>query len=296
MTKSGKTCVIGIAFVFLTGGVSLLPAGAGEPMGVFCSIVPQRYFVRQIGGDLVDVRVMVRPGASPATYEPRPKQMAELSKALVYFAMGVPFERVWLKKIASANPQMKVVHTDRGIPKIPMASHGSHTGEGHREHGIPDPHIWLSPPLVKMQARTILDALQEIDPSRGTLYEANYHQFLSRIDALDNQLRKIFAGKQGLAFLVFHPSWGYFAQAYGLSQIPIEMEGKNPRPAQLQALIQDARDRGIRVVFVQPQFSSRSARLVAGEINGQVVFADPLAEDWMANLRGVADRFRAALR
>jgi len=281
---------------------------ATDRVPVFVSIVPQKYFVQQIGKDLVNVHVMAQPGASPATYEPKPKQMADLSKTKVYFSIGVPFENAWLKKIAAANPRMKVVHTDHGIEKIPMATRhhhddkgerhdeGKHHDEGHHEHGILDPHIWLSPPLVKIQARTILTALQEIDPSHRAVYEANYNQFVSRIDELDAQLKTTFAGKQGLKFMVFHPAWGYFAQAYGLEQMPIEIEGKAPKPARLKELIQHAREKDVKVVFVQPQFSTKSAELVAREIGGQVAFANPLAEDWMGNLREVADKFKAALK
>jgi len=271
-----------------------------DRVSVFVSIVPQKYFVQQIGKDLTDVHVMVQPGAAPATYEPKPKQMADLSKTKVYFAIGVPFESSWLKKIAAANPKMKVVHTDHDIEKIPMATHHHHDEEGnHHEKGDDpgrlDPHIWLSPSLVKIQARTILTALQEIDPSHRTVYKANYNQFVSRIGELDAQLKTTFAGKQGLRFMVFHPAWGYFAHTYGLEQVPIEIEGKDPKPAQLKELIEHAREYGIKVVFVQPQFSTKNAELVAKEIGGQVAFANPLAEDWLANLREVAEKFKAAL-
>jgi zinc transport system substrate-binding protein len=287
---------------------------AGEKLSLFVSVAPQKYFVQQIGKDLVDVQIMVQPGASPATYEPRPRQMAELAKAQAYFAIGVPFEDTWLKRIAAANPAMTVVHTDQGIDKRPMAAHHLHdeAGEDHPEgapsskedhrhageqrHSGLDPHIWLSPPLVRIQARTILSALQVIDPAHQNVYETNFGQFLSRIDQLDSQLRQTFADRQGLKFIVFHPAWGYFAQAYGIEQVPIEIEGKDPKPAQLQELISYARKAGIKVVFVQPQFSTKSARLVAQEIGGQVAFADPLAEDWMANLRTVALKFQAALK
>jgi zinc transport system substrate-binding protein len=293
--------------IALFGLFILIMARSGhamERMTVFVSIVPQKYFVQQIGKDLVDVHVMVQPGMSPATYEPKPKQMAVLSKTKVYFAIGVPFENVWLEKIAAANPKMKVVHTDHGIEKIPMAAHHHHEegkrhDEENHEHGILDPHIWLSPPLVKILARTMLAAFKEIDPYRRTVYEANCHKFISRIDALDAQFKAIFAGKEGLQIMVFHPEWGYFSYAYGLNQAAIEIEGKEPKPARLKKLIEHAREKGIKVVFVQPQFSSKSAEiaeLVAKEIGGQVAFANPLAEDWMANLREVADKFKAAMR
>ena len=287
---------------------------AENKIPVFVSIVPQKYFVQQICKDLVQVQVMIQPGASPATYEPKPKQMAELSKASLYFAIGVPFETSWMNKIIAVNPKMKVVHTDFGIEKLPMTGHhhhdedsepgqsSEHQGQGNHhevddlDHGGLDPHIWLSPPLVKVQCRTILSAMQEIDPAHHDFYEANYLKFVSEIDQLDSQLRQTFAGRQGLQFIVFHPAWGYFAHAYGLEQVPIEIEGKDPKPAQLKELIDHARKKGIKVIFVQPQFSDKSARLVAKEIGGQVVFADPLAEDWMSNLMAVAIKFKTALK
>ncbi|HEJ83302.1 MAG TPA: cation ABC transporter substrate-binding protein, partial [Desulfobacteraceae bacterium] len=126
--------------------------------------------------------------------------------------------------------------------------------------------------------------------------EKGYRAFLEEIDALDAQIRKIFAGKEGVEFMVFHPAWGYFAHAYGLTQVPIELEGKNPKPAQLKYLIDHARERGIKVIFVQPQFSTKSAEVAAKAIGGRVAFADPLAPDWAENLREQAEIFKAALR
>jgi zinc transport system substrate-binding protein len=332
-----QMCSIKRLVIVFTGILLLLggDVSAADKLPVFVSIVPQKYFVQQIGKDLVDAQVMVQPGANPATYEPKPQQMADLSKTKIYFAIGVPYENAWLEKIAAANPNMRMVHTDHDIEKLAMAAHhhhddhekgehhgeekhgrkeGEHHGEekhghekgehheedehdkDHHEHAGLDPHIWLSPPLVKIQAQTILAALQEADPAHRSVYEANFKEFTARIDQLDADLKRTFAGKTGLQFMVFHPAWGYFAHAYGLKQVPIEIEGKDPKPAQLQELIQHARENNIKVVFVQPQFSTKSAELVAREIGGQVAFANPLAEDWMANLRQVADKFQAALK
>ena len=302
------------ALIVFTAGIG----EAAEKISVFVSILPQEFFVQKIGKDRVKVQAMVQPGASPATYEPKPRQMAALTRADLYFAVGVPFESAWLQKIAAANPNMKVIHTEQGIEKIPMAAHShddpddhaneieseSHAHEhthahahGHaRDHGIPDPHIWLSPPLVKKQARAIFHALRGIDPENESFYEANFQEFAAEIDRLDADLKDTFAGKTGLQFMVFHPAWGYFARAYGLEQIPIEIEGKSPKPAQLKALIEHARKSGIKIIFVQPQFSSKSAELIAREIGGEVAFADPLARDWSANLRAVAEKFKSALQ
>ena len=299
---SGAACSVLLA-------LSVLPVEAAVTKA-FVSISPQKYFVQKIGGDLVDVSVLVPAGANPHNFEPKPRQMAELSKSAVYFAVGIDFEKFWLKRIAAANPKMRVVRTDDGIARIPMADR--HDGEkspqehsqkskaeapaGHGHGGPPDPHVWLSPALVKIQAGHILDALVAIDPVRRSKYESNYASFMREIDELDAELKALFAGRKGEQFMVFHPSWGYFAEAYGLVQVPVEIEGKDPKPAQLQKLIRHARERRIKVIFVQPQFSAKSAELLSGEIGGRIVYADPLAENWAGNLREVARKFGAAAR
>lgn len=256
---------------------------------VFVSIVPQKYFVKKIGGALVNASVMVKPGANPATYEPKPRQMVDLSKTKIYFAIGVPFEKVWLKKISGANPKMLVVHTEKGIEKMPM--------KVDNPQGIKDPHIWLSPPLVMIQARNILNALVVMDHANKSVYEAGYKQFITEIENLDAELKGIFVGKRkGMEFIVFHPSWGYFAGEYGLKQVPVEIEGKDPKPADLQRLVKYAKKLGIKVIFVQPQFSVTNASVIAQAIGGQIAFADPLALNWPDNLQKVATKFKATLK
>jgi zinc transport system substrate-binding protein len=283
------------------------PSHAKDKPLVFVSILPQKYFVEQIGKDLVDVEVMVLPGANPAIYEPKPVQMTAISKANVYFSIGMPFENVWLKKISSANPNMTVVPTDHGTKKLPMTSHHhndekenhketTHRAMGSDRHNGLDPHIWLSPPMVMMQARMILTALQEIDPVHRPSYEANYQAFIIEILKLDAKLRRIFIDRQGLKFMVFHPSWGYFAHTYGLEQIPIEIEGKEPKPAQLAKLIKHARKENIKAIFVQPQFSTKHASQIAKAINGKVIVTDPLAANWPENLSFVASQINESMK
>jgi zinc transport system substrate-binding protein len=276
---------------------------------VFVSILPQRYFVEQIGGTHVDVQVMVLPGASPTTYEPRARQMAAIATAKIYFSIGVPFEAVWLEKIVASNKSLKIVPMDRGIRKRSMTSSHFHAeteqqsigkslSNSQKEvppNGAPDPHIWLSPPLVVLQARTVLSALQDIDPANSSSYEANFESFILQVLQLDKELRHLFEPYQGQRFMVFHPAWGYFADTYHLEQIPVEMEGKTPKPAQLKALITDARKYRIKVLFVQPQVSAKIAGQVAREIGAHVVRVDPLALDWAQNLRNVAGKFRQAM-
>jgi zinc transport system substrate-binding protein len=281
---------------------------AGDKPSVFVSILPQKYFVEQIAGDLVDIQVMVKPGASPATYEPKVSQMKKLAVSELYFAVGVPFEQAWLERIAGVNSQMKIVKTDAGIKKLAMEkhlhddeeddSHEEHAGddqENEQEEGL-DPHIWLSPQLVKQQATVICTSLKELLPEQTTLFETNLARFIKQIDDLDTELREILRGKENLRFMVFHPSWGYFAQDYKLRQVPIEIEGKGAKSSQLRELILFARDEGIKVIFAQPQFSTKSANLVAREIDGQVITVDPLAEDWLANMKVVAKKFRDAIQ
>jgi len=277
------------------------PALAGEPLKVTVSILPQKYFVEKIGGDQVDVAVMVLPGASPATYEPRPRQMANLTESRAYFAVGAPFETHWLGKFASFNPGMEIVLTQAGIAKLPMTSHRHEEGKGGRGssgHGEGlDPHIWLSPPLVMLQARNILVGLLKIAPRHRDLFEINYLKFIKELADLDIRIMNRFKeSAHGNRFMVYHPAWGYFARAYGLEQIPVETEGKEPSPRELQHLIQLARKDGIHVVFVQPQFSEKSADTIARAINGKVMAADPLADNWAENLEKVAAAFAQVLK
>jgi len=181
------------------------------------------------------------------------------------------------------------VHMETGIEKMPMA--------GKEKHGILDPHVWLSPPLVKIMARNILTALAEADPGNKAAYQENYDRFVGEIDELDVKIRDIFAKNTGnREFVVFHPAWGYFAKAYGLKQVPVEKQGKAPGPKGLAALIDHAGERGIRVIFVQPQFSEKSAETIARDIGGKVVKADPLAYAWLDNLQKAAKAFEAAFR
>lgn len=269
-------------------------------MDVAVSILPQKYFVQKIAGDLLNTTVMVPPGANPATYEPTPQQMVRLTKSKLYFAVGVPFETVWLPRFKRLNSKMAIIHTQAGIHKIPMKAHLHEPGQTHgsRVHGgIKDPHIWLSPPLVMLQARNILEGVLKIDPKNRETYETNYKNFIQELVALDlglmNRFRKNTLNRR---FMVYHPAWGYFARAYGLRQIPIEMEGKNPTPKELQALIDMARKLDIRVIFVQTQFPTKSADAIARAIGGRVMTANPLAENWAENLKQMAASFSAALK
>jgi zinc transport system substrate-binding protein len=166
----------------------------------------------------------------------------------------------------------------------------------HEEHGTPDPHIWLSPTLVVRQLEVMTSALIEIFPEHRAFFSDNLKTLISSVNAVDEKIRQMLANSRGNQFMVFHPSWGYFARDYGLLQVPVEFEGKNPKPAQVRELIEHARNKNIKVIFAQPQFSQKSATTIAREIGGQVVIADPLALDWGKNLLDVADKIQRAAR
>ena len=261
---------------------------SGGRLSVTVSIVPQKYFVERVGGERVDVNVMVLPGNNPATYEPRPEQLTALSESAAYFSIGVPFEDAWLEKIAAANDGMLMVDTAAGIERMPME-----VGHGHGE-GPLDPHIWLSPELVKVQAQNIADALAQLDPAHDGEYKANLDAFIVDIDELEADIKETLAGANS-KFIVFHPAWGYFAHDFELEMIPIEIGGQEPSAQELAHLIAEAQEEGIRVIFAQPEFSSQDAETIAREIGGEVLLVSPLAEDWMGNLTRVADTFAEVL-
>jgi len=267
--------------------------------------MPQKYFVERVGGEYVSVNVMVEPGASPATYEPKPEQLTALSEAAAYFSIGVSFENAWLDKIASANDEMMMVDTAAGIERVPIDAHYKVELGGRPESeaeggstGLTtgrDPHIWLSPELVKIQSQNIYEAIVEIDPANEAEYKASLGSFLADIDELITDIEKTLVGIQSRKFMVFHPAWGYFGDDFELEMIPIEVGGQEPSAAELADLITTAKEEDIQVVFAQPEFSTRDAETIAKEIGGEVLLISPLAPDWLDNLRRVAKAFAEVL-
>ena len=232
---------------------------------------------------------MVGAGASPHTYEPKPAQMKMLSSSDAYFSIGDGFEKAWLPKFKSSNPKMVVVDSIKGVEKIAMANH-HHEGEksGHEEL---DPHVWLDPILVKVQAKNIFDALCTLYPLHVKAFEQNYHEFISTIDTLDLTINDTLKEVKNRSFIVFHPSFGYFAARYHLEQIPVEVSGKEVKPSELATIIKEAKEEGATVVFVSPQFSQKSAQIIAKEIGGKILTIDPLSEKWHENMLNIAKVF-----
>lgn len=266
---------------------------AAEPLSVTVSLLPQQYFVERIGGPHVRAIVLVPPGKSPATHEPTPQQMQAVATSRLILRIGVPFENNWLPRLAQLAPDARIVDLRDGIKLRPVdLPPGSSAAVG----GAPDPHIWLSPPLVMRMADRIRDELIALRPEAKAEFEANHRAFIADLKALDGDLRSRLANKKAPNFMVYHPSWGYFADAYGLKQMPVEAGWKEPGPRTLQLVIDGARQNGVRVIFVQPQFSQKEARTIAEAIGGEVLAVDPLAPDYIDNLRRVADTFARHLQ
>ncbi len=256
----------------------ILQAAALE---VAVSVVPLQTFVQKIGGARVHVTVMVPPGSSPHSYEPKSADMKALSKAALYFAVGIEFEEAWLGRFGDANPAMKIIRTDARIEKMALA----HEEHDDHDHGTHDPHIWTSPANVRIMAHTIADALMEADAAGAAHYKASLEAFMREIDATDEAIKAALSQTpKGAKFMVFHPAWGYFARDYGLIQIAMEVEGKEPKPKALMQLIETAKKEHIHAIITQKEFSERSARSLADALEIDVRPFSPLHPDWSNNL------------
>ena len=275
-------------------------AGDGR-LEVFVSVLPQAFIVERIGGERVTVDVLVGPGQSPHTFEPTPRQVARLCEARAYFTIGMAFESALLPKIRSSVSQLHVVDMQAGVPLragSETCEHGN--GEGEHAHGVgdeaADPHSWLNPRYARIQAATVAAALEQLDPAGAADFRRNFAALQRELDELDAELTRKLAPLKGRAFYVYHPAYGYFADAYGLRQIPVELEGKEPSAKQLAELMDRARAESVRVIFVQPQFSQKAAAAVAEGIGGVVVPLDDLSREYVRNLREMADKIDASAR
>ncbi len=254
---------------------------------VIVSILPEKTFVEKIAKEMADITVMVEPGSSPHAYEPKSSQMVSISKADVYFSIGVEFENVWLGKFKSQNPALKFVNLSDAITKIEMGEH-HHEGEhntGEQNHSGLDPHTWTSPKNVAIMALSIYETLAKLDPKNEQFYKANLNDFLKEIEDTDRQIKEALKDmKPNSKFMVFHPSWGYFAHEYGLTQIAVEVDGKNPKPKEMITIINEAKEEKVKAIFTQPEFSDKSAQIIAKEVGVRVEIESPMAADWSPNL------------
>jgi zinc transport system substrate-binding protein len=299
-----KTGLMVLVAALLVGLASPIPSFAGgrqetgqKTLSVFVSILPQVYFVERIGAGRVQAEVMVSPGQSPHSFEPAPQQMARLSRAKAFFRIGVEFENSLIPRIESTMKGLEVVDCREGIRLRQMEAHEHEEGEEHHhEHEGADPHVWLSVRNAIQISSTIHQALVRLDPQGKAVYDRGYQELVKDLQALDHRLAGILAPVKGKPFFVFHSAFGYFADDYGLEQIAVETGGSEPSARELARLIEEAKAKGVRVIFVQPQFSRKSAEAIAAEIGGAVVPIDPLARDYIENLERMARAVQEGLQ
>ena len=289
--------------VFIVLAVAVLACGGAvendDPsrMQLAASIPPHAWLAEQIGGGAVEVTTVLGPGDSPATYQPSDEQVSRLLASRTFFRAGVPFENgPWFEALEE---KMRVVDLRDGVEMRPMEDHGSRSEPARSGHihraGDLDPHTWLSPTRVAVQARRIADTLHELDPSRAATYSAGVESLVARLERLDGRIRSALAPHRGRPFIVFHPSWGYYADDFGLRQIAIETGGKEPSDIELSAVQRLIREHRISTIFVQPQIAGQSAAAVAEAFDLRVDVIDQLAPNIVANLELVTARIEESL-
>ncbi|MBN2073102.1 MAG: zinc ABC transporter substrate-binding protein [Actinobacteria bacterium] len=250
--------------------------GREDGVNAIVSIPPQEEFLKKIGGNRIRVTTMVLPGSNPHTYEPLPGQLREVSGADIFFKIGsgIDFEIVWLNKVIEMNKDMKVIDCSEGI-----------------ELKYSDPHIWLSPLNAVLMVKNIYQGLIDFDPGNADSYRSNMETYIRELEQLDRDIKGIFKENEVRMIMVVHPAWTYFADEYGLEQLAIETEGKEPTPGALKMLVEKAVENDVEVIFASPEFDVRSAETIAAETGAKVVMVSPLEKDYINNMRKIAEAF-----
>ncbi len=289
--------------VLLLLGAVLRVGAAPRPL-VFVTIPPQRWLVRTLAGEAVEVELLVAPGQNPHTFEPAGRQVARLSRAQGWLTIGLPFERTLMAKARATRPGLAEYPIHAGVPRLGAPPHPS---RGH-DHDVAaagsedccgadgaDPHLWLAPRNMAVMATNTCRALQNLMPQEQTRLDASLSELTGALARLEREFAATLAPAAGQTFWVYHPSWAYFAEAFGLHQQAVEQEGREPSGRQLARLIESARAARARVLFADPQFDPGPIRTLARQLGARVVTLDPLAEAWPENMRHVAAALRDAL-
>jgi len=257
------------------------PAQAAGKIKVSVSVPPQACFVERIGGDKVQVQVMMPGYADHESYEPTPQQLIRLAQAQVYVRVGAPgfgFETRHIDPVL-AKKKVTIINMADGIRLLDD-----------------DPHIWVAPSAVRQAALNIYKGLASFDRANSSYYRSNLESFLKDIDALQKEIKALLTGKEGGTFLIYHPALAYFAAEYGLQQVSIEAEGKSPSASHIRSVIDLARSKGIKKILVQKGFDRKNAGTIAAEIGGSLEEIDPLDRNWLSGTRNIAGKISEALR
>lgn len=264
-----------------------------QVLDIVVSIAPQKYLVKKLTGNLTKVSVMVEPGQNPATWEPSARRMVQIANADVLFCIGVPFEKIWLPKLQLNFPKLKIADPRKNITMLPITGHAHTTKIKHNDEI--DPHLWLDPLRNIQMAENMTDTLSELDPTHRQIYQQRLGDLRREFTQLHNQITSILQPYAGHHFMVFHPSWGYFAQRYQLKQLAIEFSGKEPRGAKLAEITTMARRNNVTTIFVQQQFSQKAASAIAAQIGAQIIVLDPLSADLPHTLLTTAQQLHHTL-
>ncbi len=325
MLFNRKWTILFITVMLMLNAALVFAGGRRDPPRetiVAVSILPQSYFVERISGGTIKPLVLVGQGQEPHTYEPTPRQMTDLSRASVWILSGTDFEISLVPKIRELYPNLKIVDGTEGVTLRYMEEH-DHEGEDahnhaeadhheedehddehdheddghdHDEHNHDGPagmeidrHTWLGREPAKILARHVCEALESIAPEQAAVYRSNYTALINDIDNEFNRLTSALAPLRGSSVFVYHPSFGYFFDEFGITQEAVESGGKEPSPRQITELITKARAEQVKVIFVQAEFPADTAKAVAAAVGAEVVPLDALAEDWLANIRSMGD-------
>lgn len=274
-------------WIYLLLAIVGLSACQGKKEGgtrtISVTIEPQRYFAEKIAGDLFQINCVTPAGQSPETYDPTPQQMVQISQSQAYFRIGeIGFEQAWMKNLQSQNPDMAVFDLSEGMELIKNEEEAHEEGEAHphHHHGSVDPHIWTSISGARVIAQNTYQAFIKLDPENQEVYRAGYQRMIEEIDSTEAEMKQLLQPLAGTAFIIYHPALTYFAREFGLKQLCIELDGKEPSPAQLKQLLETATQSGAKVVFVQQEFDRKNAELIAKETGCRLVTINPLSYNW----------------
>jgi zinc transport system substrate-binding protein len=257
-------------------------------IGVAVSIGPEVEFVKAVGGDKVNVNLMVPSGSDPHTYEPLPSQLSQVSNAKMYAEVGTPveFETNYMDKIKSANPNMLIVNCSQGIKLIPNTA--------ENESDEMDPHDWVDPKNAKIMVNNIYQGLVQVDPADKAYFQKNRDQYLQKLDELNKNTTKLLKGKQGTNILIFHPAFGYYCKDYNLTQVAVMVNDEEPSPQRIVTLVNIAEKDNIKIMFSEPQYDPKYMQSIASQVGGQVLSVNDLDENYLQNMENVAKAFSEA--
>ena len=264
---------------------------SGNKKVITVSISPFSYFVKAISGSDYDINVMVPASADPHIYEPVPGQLTSLGNSVAYISDGyLGFELTWLEKFYEANRKMRKLSLGDKIDLIEAAENqrGSHT-EGA------DPHYWVSPKSAMVIAGSVRTLLTELNPEKRAEYDKRYEVLTDSISALDSLATRLFSGFRGGTFMIFHPALGYLARDYGLVQVAVENEGKEPTPSSMKTLIDQAGEKNLKIIFIQKGFDTKNAGAIALETGAELVAVDPMSENWPGSVREIINEIHRSL-